>query len=109
MTGSDGRLEIAERALDRLVVEAGVLGIEEHEIAAGVLQHVADAGRDEFDDEMADLGGALARHFLQPGQGHGILPNVPVQPGARPIPFRSGFSVTDYTRSRRSIKARNVG
>ena len=50
-----GRLEVAERALDRLEAEAGMLDVEEHEVAAGRLQDVADAGRRELDDEVPEL------------------------------------------------------
>ena len=53
-----------------------MFGVEEHEIAAGVLQQMADAGGDELDDEMADLDGALARHCFQPVAG--IVPPCPM-------------------------------
>ena len=48
-------LEIAERALHGLETEAGMLQIEEHEIATGRFQDMPDAGRGEFDDEMPEL------------------------------------------------------
>ena len=32
-----------------------MLGVEQDEVAAGVLEHVPDAGRGELDDEVADL------------------------------------------------------
>ena len=49
------RLEIAHRALDRLEAEARMLEVEQHEVAAGRLQDVADPRRRELDDEMAEL------------------------------------------------------
>ena len=69
-----GRLEIADRALDRLEAEAGMLGVEQHEIAAGRLQDVADAGRGELDDEMAELQLARTAHLLQAWRRHPVVP-----------------------------------
>ena len=58
------RLEIADRALDRLETEAGMLQVEQDELAAGRFQDVADAGRRELDDERAE--------FRRLGRGHGF-------------------------------------
>ena len=49
------RLEISHRTLDRLEAEAGMLGVEQDEIAAGASQDMADAGSCELDDEMAEF------------------------------------------------------
>ena len=49
------RLEIADGALDRLDREAGMLDVENHELAAGRFQDMADARRGELDDEMPEL------------------------------------------------------
>jgi hypothetical protein len=63
-------LEIAQRALDGLVMEARVLGVEQGVVAAGVLQDVADARGRELDDEMAELQVPAPRHRLQALCGH---------------------------------------
>ena len=74
MAGSVGRLEIAERALHRLEAEAGMLEVEEDEIAAGRFQDVADAGRGELDDEMAEFRRLAAGHGLEALICHPFLP-----------------------------------
>ena len=74
-----------------------MLGVEEHEIAAGVLQQIADAGGDEFDDEMANFDRALARHLLQTSSGH------PRPPSRFPL---TGIFTTDYTRLRSAQQER---
>ena len=47
-----------------------MLGVEQDEVAAGVLQHVADAGRGELDDEMTHLELAALRLLLEGVSGH---------------------------------------
>ena len=55
----DGRklrcLEISHCTLDRLEAEAGMLGVEQDEVAARASQEMADAGSCELDDEMAEF------------------------------------------------------
>jgi hypothetical protein len=48
-------LEIAQGALHRFIPEAGMLHVEQHEIAAGRFHDVADAWRGELDDEMSRI------------------------------------------------------
>ncbi len=60
-----GRFEVAHGALHRFEAEAGMLEIEKHEVTAGGFHDVADAGGGELHDEVTELGGFGARHFLQ--------------------------------------------
>ena len=80
-----GRLEIADGAFHRLKAEAGMLEIEQHELAAGVLHDVADAGRGELHDEVPQLHRLGTRHRLQARCSHHILPVVSYR---RPAIFR---------------------
>ena len=68
------RLEIADGALHRLEMEAGMLEVEEHEVAPGRLQDVADAGGRELDDEVPELGRLRPGHFLEALKRHSFLP-----------------------------------
>jgi hypothetical protein len=68
------RLEITDRALYRLVAEAGMLEIEQHELAAGVLHDVADTGGRKLDDEVAQLQRLATRHCFQAGFSHHFPP-----------------------------------
>ena len=67
-------LEVADDALDGLVVEARMLGVEQDEIAAGILEQVADAGRRELDDEVPDLELAALGLLLEGVSGHDCSP-----------------------------------
>ena len=60
-----GRLHVAQHALHRLEAEAAVLHVEQHEIAPGRLHDMADAGRGELDDEMAEFRAAAGGKLLQ--------------------------------------------
>jgi hypothetical protein len=71
--GDAGRFEIADRAFHRLEGEAGMLEIEEHELAAGGLEDMADARRGKLDDEMAELERAAAGHCLETGGLEAVL------------------------------------
>ena len=51
-----------------------MLGVEQDEVAAGILQHVADAGRRELDDEVADLEVAALRLLLEGVSSHAGSP-----------------------------------
>ena len=74
MAGSCGRLEIAHDALDGLEVEAGMLEVEEHEVASGGLQDMADARRGEFDDEMPELRRLRLRHGFERARPPSLVP-----------------------------------
>ena len=78
-----GRLHVAQHALDGLEAEAGMLGVEQGEIAAGGLEDLADPGRRELDDEVPEL--QLARTCaisFKPGAG--IRSGPPVCCGGAP-------------------------
>src|SRR5262249_40059947 len=62
----------------RLVAEAGVLEVEEDEIAAGRLQNVTDAGRRELDHEMAELRRPVPGHPLEALVRQSFLPFPPL-------------------------------
>src|SRR5918996_564957 len=66
-----GGLHVAEHALDRLETEAGVLAVEQGEVAPRRLENLADAGGGELDDEMAELEVATLGHVLEPWRRHG--------------------------------------
>ena len=51
-----------------------MLGVEQDEVAAGILEHVADAGRRELDDEVADLEVAALGLLLEGVSGHACTP-----------------------------------
>ena len=60
-----GRLEIADGALHRFETEARMLHVEQRELAPRRLQDVADAGRRELHDEMAEFERLVPGHLLQ--------------------------------------------
>ena len=49
------RLQVAQRALQLVERDAAVLQVEQHEVAACLLQDVADARRGKLDQEGAEL------------------------------------------------------
>ena len=52
-----------------------MLGIEQHELAAGALEDVADARRCELDDEMAELEGLVVAKAPQRARRHPSPPH----------------------------------
>ena len=74
MGGHAARLEIAYGALHRLEMETGMLEVEQHEVAAGIFEDMADAGRGEFHDEMAEFGRTGPGHRPQAALAHRLTP-----------------------------------
>ena len=74
-----GSLEIADRALHCLETKSGMLEIEEHEVATGRFENMADPGRRELDDEMPELWDLGLSQFLQALRCHAFLPYLAAQ------------------------------
>ena len=66
--GQPGRLHVTQRSFQRVHAEAAVLGIEERKVATGCLQHMADSGGVELDNERPGLQRPGPSHLFE---GHG--------------------------------------